>query len=57
MHQNNNIGYTLCYVAAFVSVLSGSFSQFQNVDFPLKDTNAINFYPTYDGNWIENESR
>ena len=49
--------YTLCYIAAIVSVLSGSFGQVQNVDFPLKDTNAINFYSTYDGNWIEDELR
>ena len=57
MHQNNNFCYILCYAAAFVSVLSGSFSQLQNVDFPLKDTNAINFYSTYDGNRIEDELR
>ena len=57
MHQNNNFCYILRYAAAFISVLSGSFSQLPNVDFPLKDTYAINFYPTYDGNWIENESR
>ena len=57
MHQNNNFCYILCYAALFISVLSGSFSQLQNVDFPSKDTNAIVFYPTYNENWIEKESR
>ena len=49
--------YTLCYAAVLVSVLSGSLDHAQNVDFPLKDTNAINFYSTYDWNRIEDESR
>ena len=49
--------YTLCYAAVIASVLSGSFDHAQNVDFPLKDTNAINFYSAYDGNRIEDELR
>ena len=49
--------YTLCYVVAIVSVLSVSLDQVQNVDFPFKDTNAINFYSTYDENRIEGELR
>ena len=49
--------YTLCYATAIVSVLSGSLNQVQNIDFPLKDTNAINFYSTYDEYRIEDELR
>ena len=49
--------YLLCYAAAIVSVLSGSFDHVQKVDFPVKDTNAVNFYSTYDRNRIEDEIR